>query len=113
MSENHNVNLPPKQQQMLEHIQRAKQLGQSLSDYARQHGVNKKALYNYHWLLRKKGLLETPTDTPLFVKVNTKPKPHAVRGVNCRIVFPNGIQIEVHEQSITDLSGLLQQVQSL
>lgn len=112
MSEDPTVNHATKQQQMLEHIQRAKQRGQSLAQYAKAQGLNKKALYNYHWLLKKKGLLAQSTDTPSFVKVTTTGKHPASLGMRCRIVFPNGIHVELSDFA-DNLPALLHQVQSL
>lgn len=109
MPEKPHTSLSAKQQEMLEHIQHAKQQGQSLSHYAREHGLNQKALYNYHWVLRKKGLLESTTGTPSFVKVTKTKKPAFATSVT--IYFPNGIQLQVNDH--TALPMLLQQVQSL
>ena len=112
MPENHPVKLSAKQQQMLKHIQRANDQGQSLSEYAKQHDLNKKALYNYHWMLRKKGLLEASTEPPAFVKVTPAPRPKSAAGVTWRIYFPNGIHVQIDGDEKA-LSGLLQRVYSL
>lgn len=115
MSEVRAVNHTTKQQQMLEHIQRAQQLGQSLSDYAREHGLSPKALYNYHWLLRQKGLLQAASDSAPFVKVTPtllQSRLSSATAMTCHIYFPNGIRIQVDVDDNL-LSTLFQQVQSL
>ena len=112
MSEDYRKNLSTKQQQMLEHIQRAKQLGQTLSDYCREHGLKQKALYNYHWLLRKKGIIKPSADTPSFVKVKTPTNRPPSPGIICTIYFPNGIHMQVNSHD-NSLFTLLHQVQSL
>lgn len=109
MQKDGNAKLSAKQQHMLEHIQRASQQGQRLSDYAEQHALNKKALYNYHWLLRKKGLLETP-EKPPFIRITATPE--KTLAIVYRIYFPNGIYVEIDGRD-AGLSGLLKQVQSL
>lgn len=109
MQEHSTVKLSAKQQQMLEHLRRANQQGQRLREYAELHGLSLKAMYQYQWLLRKKGLLGVPEQLP-FIRVSTAPTKSV--GVCCRIFFPNGIHVAVDGDG-TALFALLQQVQSL
>ena len=111
MTDKQGKTLTLKQQQMLDHIQSAKQLGQSFSHYAKEHGLNEKALYNYHWVLRKKGLFGESTGVQPFVKI-TNPKRPAHNNITATIYFPNGIHVDILAQDNT-LATILQQVQSL
>ncbi len=52
--------LTEKQQRALEHVERARSVGMSLSDYARAQGVEVRPIYDSMGALRKKGML-TPT----------------------------------------------------
>jgi hypothetical protein len=52
--------LTEKQQRALEHVQRARSAGVSLSDYARAHGVEVRPIYDSMVALRKKGMLSAP-----------------------------------------------------
>jgi hypothetical protein len=52
--------LTEKQQRALEHVERARSTGMSLSDYARAQGVEVRPIYDSMAALRKKGML-TPT----------------------------------------------------
>jgi hypothetical protein len=110
MSSETGTRLTDKQQYWHDHIQQAKTNQQSLSDYAHQHELNLKALYHYHWLLRKKGLLDAPSQTPAFVKVaqSTKPTQHSTFTIH----FPNGISVELTSIDHA-LPALLDQVSAL
>jgi hypothetical protein len=52
--------LTDKQQRAMEHVERARSAGMSLSDYARAEGVEVRPIYDSMAALRKKGVL-TPT----------------------------------------------------
>jgi hypothetical protein len=49
--------LTDKQQRALEHVERARSAGMSLSDYARAQGVEVRPIYDSMAALRKKGML--------------------------------------------------------
>ena len=112
MSEKQPIALTEKQQQWLEHINLAKQQGQPLGDYAKQHGLSRKALYHYHWLLKKKGVFESTATTAPFVKVIPTKKPASPTCVSVTIYFPNGIHVQVQGVERA-LSTVLHQVQLL
>jgi hypothetical protein len=63
--------LTEKQQHALEHVERARSAGMSLSDYARAHGVEVRPIYDSMAALRKKGLLtpSAPRTESAFVAV--------------------------------------------
>ena len=66
--------LTDKQQLALEHVERARSAGMSLSDYARAHGVEVRPIYDSMAALRKKGML-TPAaarEQSAFVSVRVK-----------------------------------------
>ncbi len=104
------AHLTQKQQYWLEHIQQAHATGQSLSDYAAQHDLRLKALYQYRWLLRKKGVLDEADQAPAFVKVSPPVVP--IPQTTVTVHFPNGIRVELAGHAPA-LSALLTQVQSL
>lgn len=109
MADQKKYKVTSKQQLMIDHIKNAKSKGQTLSAYATTHGLNKKELYNYHWLLRKKGLLQDD-ETP-FVKI--APANQTITPETTLIIcFANGIQGQVNTTHAS-LGKLLQQVQSL
>lgn len=110
MSLKNTTTLTEKQQYWLDHIQQAKTQKQSLSDYARQHTLNLKALYNYQWLFRKKGVLGHTSQSSNFVKVTGKITPTPI--LTMTLLFPNGIRMEIGGKE-SDLSTLLNQVYSL
>jgi hypothetical protein len=110
MSAEKNANLTEKQRYWLNHIQQAKASGQSLSDYAAEHALRLKALYQYRWLLRKKGMLDEISESPAFVKVTPPVVP--VPQTKVTVHFPNGIRVELAGHGPA-LSALLMQVRSL
>jgi hypothetical protein len=111
MASDTSATLTEKQQYWLSHIQQAKSANQSLSAYAQQHALDLKAMYNFHWLLRKRGLLESPEQPSQFIKVIPPVKTKTPVPVSVvTLLFPNGIRLEV---PAADLPTLLQQVHSL
>lgn len=113
MSSNTLTTLTKTQQFWLDHIQQAKSGNQSLSAYAQQHALDLKALYNFHWLLRKRGLLGSSEQPSQFIKVIPPVKtktPVAVSVVT--LLFPNGIRLEVAARA-DNVIALLKQVHSL
>ena len=109
-SDNNTASLTKKQQYWHDHIQQAKASNETLSDYANQHGLDVKALYNYRWLLRRKGLLGQSTVSPAFVKVTQPATP--VQHATVTIRFPNGMRVDVSARH-DDFPLLLNQVKRL
>ena len=66
--------LTEKQQRALEHVERARSAGMSLSDYARAHGIEVRPIYDSMAALRKKGMLSTraPRTESAFVAVRVR-----------------------------------------
>jgi predicted phage tail protein len=66
--------LTEKQQRALEHLERARSAGMSLSDYARAQGVEVRPIYDSMAALRKKGMLTpaTPRADSAFVAVRVR-----------------------------------------
>ena len=106
MSSEFKPRLTPKQQYWLEHIQRAKADRHAFTDYAREHSLDLKALYNYHWLLRKKGLLDTVVPAVNFIQVSRQINEVSIP--QCSIDFPNGVRVAVTVNDDTLLSVLKQ-----
>lgn len=109
MADRQRSKITSKQQQMIDHINNAKSKGQTISAYATSHGLSKKELYNYHWLLRKKGLLQD--DEKPFVRIVPEIQ-NTPLDTTITICFANGIQVQVNTDHAS-LGKLLQQVQSL
>jgi predicted glutamine amidotransferase len=88
--------LTASQQLWLNHLQRCEAQGQSLSAYAKAEGLDLKALYNWRFRLKKKGILEdfSSATTPAlrFQKVVVATEP--VRGGEIRFRWPNGRVLE-------------------
>jgi hypothetical protein len=111
MSSDTLTTLTTKQQYWLDHIQQAKSDNQSLSAYAQQHALDLKAMYHYHWLLRKRGFIDSLKKPSPFIKVTRPANAKAPTSLSVvTLLFPNGIRLEV---PAADLLTLLQQVQSL
>jgi hypothetical protein len=66
--------LTDKQQRALEHVERARSAGMTLSDYARAEGVEVRPIYDSMAALRKKGMLtlSVPRTKSAFVSVRVK-----------------------------------------
>jgi hypothetical protein len=66
--------LTDKQQRALEHVERARSAGMTLSDYARAEGVEVRPIYDSMVALRKKGMLtpRVPRAQSAFVSVRVK-----------------------------------------
>jgi len=88
--------LTQKQQRALEHVERARSAGMSLSDYARAQGVEVRPIYDSMVALRKKGMLtrSAPRTESAFVAVRVRPRaqvsvpaspPVAGGGLICRL----------------------------
>jgi hypothetical protein len=112
MSAKHSTHPTKTQRFWLDHIHKAKSKDQSLADYAKQHSLNLKAFYNYHSILRQKGLLtNTDKNESSFVAIETVDS-SSRPGKTLTVVFPNGIRIEISDGN-RHLSDILNKVQSL
>lgn len=109
MSARKDTNLTKTQRYWLDHIQQAHASGQGLSDYAAQHRLRLKALYQYRWLFRKRGVLDERKQTMAFVKVRPAAVPQPAPVI---VHFPNGIRVELTDPGPA-LSALFTQVSSL
>ncbi len=110
MSAENNAHLTKKQQYWLDQIQQAESSNQTLRQYAQQQALSLKALYQYRWLLRKKGVLDETDQEQPFVKVSPPVVP--IPQTTVTVHFPNGIRVELAGHAPA-LSALLSQVQSL
>ena len=105
--------LTSKQQCWLEHIQEAERQGQSLSDYAQQHSLNLKLLYNMKHALRQKGLLAKPAAKQSLLPVQLISQSSRTLS-SCRISLPNGVVIELPgDWDAKELDRLLQSASQL
>ena len=84
--------LTAKQQYWFDHIATAQHNSQSLSNYAAQHNLSIKALYNWRWTFSKKA--QTPVSKKsAFVKI-IPPAISANKEPDV-IIFPNGIRLQL------------------
>ncbi len=82
--------LTDKQQYWLAHLQRCQELGQSLSDYAKAHELDLKALYNWKWMLSQRGMTRgAATTSALFSQVKVAQR-SSDASTPIQIQFPNG-----------------------
>lgn len=86
-----------KEQHWLDHITRAHQSTQPLSHYAKTNGLDAKTLYRWQSILRQRGWLEA---TEAVSKNSTSSDWLPVRIETAtltpwRVVFPNGLSVEV------------------
>ncbi len=97
-----------KQQYWLDHILAAKKSELSFADYAKQHQLNIKALYNWRKLLQKKGLLGTAEHKEsAFLKVSSLPTNALSNRTSITVTLPNGVRIDI-PSIISDLPQLIQ-----
>ena len=85
--------LTTKQQYWLDHINAAQQCGQSLSDYAAQHHLSLKRLYNWRWKFSK----QTPSlrsQKTAFVKMLPPVAPASVNDIPVVAILPNGVRLQ-------------------
>lgn len=85
--------LTAKQQYWFDHITTAQRNSQSLSEYATQHNLSIKALYNWRWTFSKRIENPAPTKTA-FVKI-LPPAPSTIHEEPAVIIFPNGIRLQL------------------
>ena len=97
--------LTAKQQYWFDHIAAAQRNSQSLSDYATQHNLSLKALYNWRWTFSKKTHDRAPKKTA-FVKII--PPVISVNEEPTIVVLPNGIRLQIAALTPALLAMLLQ-----
>jgi|SRR5579863_3580197 hypothetical protein len=91
-----NGELTALQRQALEHVQRARSQGMTLSDYARAQGISVRQVYDAAAQLRRKGLLPVAPAAAKQKFVALKVMAPSARCV-CRIVGAGGALIECLE----------------
>ena len=93
------IPLTEKQRYWLKHITTAQSQNLSLSQYARQHDLSPKALYNWHWLLKSKGIMNHTAVRSFVPVVHPQLKSrHEILSVghaHLRIVFASGTEVEI------------------
>ncbi|MDZ7925348.1 MAG: hypothetical protein U5M23_15125 [Marinagarivorans sp.] len=97
--------LTTKQQFWLDHITAAQHNGQSLSDYAADHDLNLKALYNWRWTFSKRDLHSSAKNSS-FVKIVPPTNIPAVVHPPIIAMLPNGVRLQF-EVLTTDILALL------
>lgn len=102
------MKLTKKQQFWRNHILAAKKEQLSYAEYAKRHGLNRQALYNWSVTLRRKELLEpsTPAFVELKVEPPVSPLPPSTRA---RVRLANGVELELtglNEQLVRWLAAL-------
>jgi|SRR5690606_18512455 len=102
------MKLTKKQQFWRDHILAAKTQQLSYAAYARRHGLNRQALYNWSMMLRRKGLLAQ--QTPAFVEVKIeRPAVGPESLIRARVRLANGVELELpglNEQTLRWLAAL-------
>ena len=99
--------LTAKQQYWFDHITAAQRNSQSLSNYAAQHNLNIKALYNWRWTFSKRIEKPAPTKTA-FVKILPPTTSITTREESTVVIFPNGIRLQLTTLTPALLKMLLQ-----
>ena len=99
--------LTAKQQYWFDHIAAAQRNSQSLSDYAAQHNLNIKALYNWRWTFSKRLEKPVPTKTA-FVKMLPPAPSVTTREESAVVILPNGIHLQLSALTPALLTMLLQ-----
>jgi hypothetical protein len=104
--------LTEKQRYWLNHIETARSRKQPLAQYAKEHQLELKALYNYQGLLKHKGILEAPA-APAFVRVKPKSSVEIQSILQVHIQFGNQMQATIQAPSTESLQQILQVVKTL
>jgi hypothetical protein len=85
------------ERQTLEHLQRARERGATLRDYASESHLNVQELYSGKARLRRKGFWPTKNTKPVqpeLLAVRVMPEIKASDALACRLTGPNGWVIE-------------------
>jgi hypothetical protein len=101
--------LTTKQSFWLDHIQAAQRNGLSFANYASEHKLNVKALYNWALILRRKGVLEHSENAFVELKVDALPRVTSSTFPShqpVRIFLPNGIRVELPEFNANAMAWL-------
>lgn len=102
---------PKRPEDWLMHLRACAESGQTMADYARAHGLNKKQFYNARTRLRHRGLLPREPTAPRFQRVHIADAP--ARSILCRMHFPNGLVLEMESQDDATLTRLLHAAKAL
>lgn len=84
-------NLPEGLRRWLDHIQACESSGQRIHEYAREHGLKQKSLYNAKTRLIKRGILRSRSRPVTFQRVEVAREP----AFGCRVRLPNGLVVEL------------------
>lgn len=102
------MKLTKKQQFWRDHLLAAKKEQLSYAEYAKRHGLNRQALYNWSMTLRRKELLKQ--STPAFVELKVEPSvPTLPPSARARVRLANGVELELpglNEQTLRWLAAL-------
>jgi hypothetical protein len=83
------------QRESLEHVEKARQEGLSISAYARTHGIPAQRIYDSIARLRRRGLLpDLSVRRNKFIAVKITPPPPVSNAMVCRMLVPGGLVIE-------------------
>jgi hypothetical protein len=97
--------LTTKQQYWLDHITAAQKAGLSLSEYAAQHHLSLKRLYNWRWTFSK----QTPMPKPpmaRFVKMLPPVASASINDLAVVAILPNGVRLHFAALTPTVLAML-------
>lgn len=104
------MKLTKKQQFWRDHILAAKREQQTYADYAKQHDLNRQALYSWSMMLRRKGLLERPASAFVELKVDQVSSIQRLSAATeVRVRLANGVELELaglNEQTLRWLAAL-------
>jgi hypothetical protein len=91
-----NPTLTEKQRYWMEHIQTAEAQKISLASYAKSNQLDLKALYNWKWILGKKGFI----DSDLTVRQElefTQVRMATHSSAQLSVLLSNGVRLEIHQ----------------
>ncbi|MGH8602360.1 MAG: IS66 family insertion sequence element accessory protein TnpA [Gammaproteobacteria bacterium] len=85
-------NLPEGLRRWLDHIQASERSGQRIHEYAREHGLKQKSLYNAKTRLIKRGILKSRSKPVTFERVEVASNSPRF---GIRVQMPNGLVVEL------------------
>jgi len=95
-SKTSNPVLTEKQRYWIEHIQNAEAQKVSLASYAKSNQLDLKALYNWKWILSKKGFIDSDTTLVQGLEfTQVRMLTHSTAQLSAHL--PNGVRIEIHQ----------------